>query len=127
MNRIQLVRDALVEAGSTFREDKKEAYRKAISMETDIKAKWVMEQILSNAEVAETNRGPLCDDTGIPHLLLEVGRDCMVSGQMLEDIREGVRQGLRMLPGRPMGLLGNWNNQEELTRILLLWNRRPYC
>ena len=60
MNRIQLVRDALVEAGSTFREDKKEAYRKAISMETDIKAKWVMEQILSNAEVAETNRGPLC-------------------------------------------------------------------
>ena len=60
-----------------------------------------------NAEAAETNRSPLCDDTGIPHLLLEVGPDCAVSGRMLDAIREGVERGLRALPGRPMGIMGS--------------------
>ena len=34
-----LVRDALVKVGSTFREDKKEAYRKAIAREDNEKAR----------------------------------------------------------------------------------------
>ena len=38
-----LVRDTLVEAGSTFRQDKKDAYKRAIANETDAKAKWVLE------------------------------------------------------------------------------------
>ncbi len=101
------VRDALVEAGSTFREDKKEAYRRAIAAETNEKAKWVLETVLANAEAAEKNRGPLCDDTGIPHLVLEVGEDCAVTGRMLDEIRQGVAEGLRLLPGRPMGILGD--------------------
>ena len=104
---VSLVRDTLVEAGSTFRADKKEAYRQAIERERNDKARWVLETILDNAEAAEANRSPLCDDTGIPHLLLEVGTDCAVTGRMLDEIREGVRQGLRSLPGRPMGILGD--------------------
>lgn len=104
---VELVRDTLVEAGSTFRSDKIEAYKRAISSETNEKAKWVLEQILSNAEVAEKNCGPLCDDTGIPHLVLEVGQDCAVTGRMLDEIREGVAQGLKKLPGRPMGIMGD--------------------
>lgn len=54
-----LVRDALVEAGSTFREDKKEAYRKAIAEEQNARARWVLENILENALVAERNCSPL--------------------------------------------------------------------
>ena len=99
--------DALVSAGSTFRPDKKEAYRQAIERETNPQAKWVMETILANAEAAEDRRSPLCDDTGIPHLVLEVGEDCAVTGKLLDAIREGVRQGLRALPGRPMGIMGD--------------------
>ena len=102
-----LVSETLVTAGSTFREDKKDAYRRAIAAEHNPKAKWVLETILENAEAAETNRSPLCDDTGIPHLLLEVGPDCAVSGRMLDAIREGVERGLRALPGRPMGIMGS--------------------
>lgn len=102
-----LVRDTLVQAGSTFREDKKAIYREAICRESDQKAKWVLETILANADAAERNRSPLCDDTGIPHLVLELGPDCTISGKMLDDIREGVRQGLRKLPGRPMGIMGD--------------------
>ena len=99
--------DTLVKAGSTFREDKKQAYRDAIAKEQNKKARWVLEQILANAETAEENLSPLCDDTGIPHLVLEVGPDCAVTGRMLEEIRQGVADGLRKLPGRPMGILGN--------------------
>ena len=103
---VRLVADTLVAAGSTFREDKKAAYRAAIDAERNEKAKWVLRTVLENAEAAEKNRSPLCDDTGIPHLVLEVGADCAVTGRMLDEIREGVRQGLRRLPGRPMGILG---------------------
>lgn len=102
-----LVRDTLVEAGSVFRADKKEAYKKAIEREQNEKAKWVLETVLENAEAAEQNASPLCDDTGIPHLVLEVGEDCAVTGKMLDAVREGVREGLRMLPGRPMGIKGD--------------------
>lgn len=104
---VSLVRDTLVTAGSTFREDKKQAYRQAIAQEQNEKARWVLQKILENAEAAETRRSPLCDDTGIPHLLLEVGPECAVTGKMLDEIRAGVAEGLRLLPGRPMGILGN--------------------
>ena len=104
---VGLVRDTLVTAGSTFREDKKAAYRRAIEKEHNEKAKWVLETVLENAEAAEKNRSPLCDDSGIPHLVLEVGPDCAVTGRMLDEIREGIRQGLRKLPGRPMGIMGD--------------------
>lgn len=104
---VGLVRDTLVTAGSTFREDKKAAYRRAIKTEHNEKAKWVLETVLENAEAAERNRSPLCDDSGIPHLVLEVGPDCAVTGRMLDEIREGIRQGLRKLPGRPMGIMGD--------------------
>lgn len=101
------VKDALVQAGSTFREDQKEAYRRAIEKETVPAAKWVLETILENAETAAKNRSPLCDDTGIPHLFLEVGPKRSVTGELLESIHEGVKQGLRELPGRPMAIKGN--------------------
>ena len=99
---VEIVADCLVRAGSTFREDQKKAYRKAIAEEQLDSSCWVLKQILDNAVVAEERRGPLCDDTGIPHLFLEVGKSRAVTGEMLEEIKEGVRQGLRRLPGRPM-------------------------
>lgn len=101
------VADCLVRAGSTFREDQKEAYRKAIADEPNVQSCWVMQQVLDNAIVAEERRSPLCDDTGIPHLFLEVGPNRMVTGELLEQIKEGVALGLRQLPGRPMAIKGD--------------------
>ena len=101
------VADCLVRAGSTFREDQKEAYRKAIANEPNTQSCWVMQQVLDNALVAEERRSPLCDDTGIPHLFLEVGKDRSISGEMMQEIMEGVEMGLRQLPGRPMAIMGN--------------------
>lgn len=101
------VADCLVRAGSTFREDQKEAYRKAIANEEIESSCWVMRQVLDNALVAEERRSPLCDDAGIPHLFLEVGPDRQVSGELLQQIQEGVAIGLRQLPGRPMAIKGD--------------------
>lgn len=101
------VADCLVRAGSTFREDQKEAYRKAIANEANTQSCWVMQQVLENAIVAEKRRSPLCDDTGIPHLFLEVGKNRTVSGEMMQEIMEGVEMGLRQLPGRPMAIMGD--------------------
>ena len=103
------VAQCLVTAGSTFREDQKNAYRKAIASESNEKSCWVMKQVLENALIAEKNRSPLCDDTGIPHLFLELGKKRSISGKMLQEIQEGVALGLRMLPGRPMAIMGNDN------------------
>jgi len=101
------VADCLVRAGSTFREDQKEAYRKAIADESNAQSCWVMQQVLDNALVAEQRRSPLCDDTGIPHLFLEVGSNRSVTGELLEQIKEGVALGLCQLPGRPMAIKGD--------------------
>lgn len=101
------VADCLVRAGSTFREDQKEAYRKAIADEKLESACWVMRQVLENALIAEERRSPLCDDTGIPHLFLEVGKNRRVCGELLQQIQEGVAMGLRQLPGRPMAINGD--------------------
>lgn len=104
---VERVADCLVRAGSTFREDQKEAYRRAIADEQNEQSCWVMRQVLDNALVAEERKSPLCDDTGIPHLFLEVGKNRSVSGEMMQEIMEGVEMGLRKLPGRPMAIMGN--------------------
>lgn len=104
---VEKVKECLITAASTFSKDKKEAYRRAIEQETVSVAKWVLENILQNALVAEQNRSPLCDDTGIPHLFLEVGPNQSVNGQLISLIHEGVCEGLRALPGRSMAVNGS--------------------
>lgn len=106
-NIIEKVASCLVKAGSTFREDQKEAYRRAIAKEPETSSCWVMQQVLDNALVAEKTCGPLCDDTGIPHIFIEVGKNRALTGQMMSDIKEGIREGLRRLPGRPMAIKGD--------------------
>ena len=101
------VRDTLIRAATTFREDQKAAYKGALTNEKNPQARWVLENLLENATVAEQNKFPLCDDTGIPHLFLEVGRGQSLSGRLIHAIQQGVVEGLRALPGRPMAVKGD--------------------
>lgn len=104
---VDKVADCLVRAGSTFRQDKKDAYKRAIACEELERAKWNLETILENAEVAQRDRSPLCDDTGIPHTFIEVGPKKALTGELITAIQEGVSKGLTMLPGRPMAIMGD--------------------
>jgi fumarate hydratase subunit alpha len=101
------VRDCLIRAGTTFREDQKKAYRDAIRREKDKNVKWVLEKIMENAKIAETRAFPLCDDTGIPHVFVEIGKNVSLPKDWLSAISDGVAAGLRVMPGRPMAVKGN--------------------
>ncbi len=101
------IKMALVQAGTCFSCDKKAAYQQAVEAESNQQARWVLETILENAEIAEKTSFPLCDDTGIPHVLVEIGKERSVSGKVLEAIHLGIADGLGALPGRPMALTGD--------------------
>ena len=102
-----LVKDAVIEASTTFRDDQIQAYQKAIKKEENDNTRWVMELLLENASIASSNKVPLCDDTGIPHVLIELGHDTQFKTDLFNQINEGVALGLKKLPGRPMAVFGN--------------------
>ncbi len=101
------VTECLIRAGTSFRTDQMEAYRKAIAAESNKNAKWVLERILENAEIAQRNSSPLCDDTGIPHVFIELGSEALLPAGWLSAVNRGIAQGLRLMPGRPMAVKGN--------------------
>lgn len=103
----ELVAEALIEASTTFREDQRIAYKKASQKEDNQNARWVLENVLENAKIAERTQRPLCDDTGIPHVFLEIGESISIDGSLFNIVEAGVRDGLRRLPARPMAVRGN--------------------
>lgn len=103
---VEQTRDTLIKAASGFRADQKRAYERAILGESNPQAKWALETIYENALIAEKNKSPLCDDTGIPHIVLDAGREIQIPGQLFDAIHEGIACGLRELPGRPMAVKG---------------------
>lgn len=104
---VDKVQGALIQASSSLSPGHKALYEAAIARESQESPKWALEMILKNAQVAEEKQSPLCDDTGIPHLVLDLGQEASVSGLLLASIQEGVRLGLRKLPGRPMAVKGD--------------------
>ena len=102
-----LVKNAVIEASTTFREDQIAAYKDAISKEESDNSRWVMKLLLENAQIAKKNKVPLCDDTGIPHILVELGHNTYLPRDLFNNIEIGVVEGLRNLPGRPMAVLGD--------------------
>lgn len=101
------IKNALILSGTRFTPDKIEAYEDAIKLEKNPNAKWALETMLENSKIAEKERIPLCDDTGIPHIFIEIGENRALTGKKILDIKEGVRDGLISMPGRPMAIKGN--------------------
>lgn len=104
---VDAVADCLVRAGSTYSDDKVRAYEQAIASEKNETARWLLRTLLENGRAAADARSPLCDDTGIPHVLLDIGPGRAVTGELLAAVESGVAEGLRRLPGRPMAVLGD--------------------
>jgi fumarate hydratase subunit alpha len=107
MEIIDLIRDAVIEASTTFREDQFDAYKRALDMETNESASWMLELLIENAKIANKDKFPLCDDTGIPHVLVEIGENVRLPGNFFEDIKLGIEKGLKELPARPMAVIGD--------------------
>lgn len=107
MDIINKVSDSIIKASTTFSKDHKNALINAIKSEENTNSLWVLEQILENFKIAEKTGFPLCDDTGIPHAIIEVGKNREITGELINQIKEGIYLGLESLPGRPMAVKGN--------------------
>jgi fumarate hydratase subunit alpha len=112
------VRDAIIQASTTYSPDVLRAYERALEVEEDERSAWILELLIENARIAERERRPLCDDTGIPHLIVEVGEDASLPAGFFNHLKRGIEEGLRELPGRPMAVRGDEVERIEQSRGL---------
>lgn len=112
MSIIEDISKTVISASTTLSDDKLKALSRAIETEENENARWALSQMLENYKVAQKTKFPLCDDTGIPHVLVELGSDRQITGGMLGQIQEGIALGLNNLPARPMAVKGS-----EIERI----------
>ncbi|WCK56786.1 fumarate hydratase [Aneurinibacillus sp. Ricciae_BoGa-3] len=72
------------------------AFRDAIRKEQSEVGKEVLNQLVQNAEIAATEKVPMCQDTGMAVFFVELGQECHITGGSLYDaINEGIREGYR--------------------------------
>lgn len=107
MDIIEDVSNTIIEASTNLSKDKYNALKKAISIEDNENALWTLNQILKNYKVSNKVKFPLCDDTGIPHVIIEIGENREITGNLIAQINEGIKEGLNNLPARPMAVKGN--------------------
>lgn len=68
----------------------------AYDKESNENAKFALEMLMENAEVAKDRGLPVCQDTGMAVVFVKLGQDVHISGGLLADaIDEGVRRGYR--------------------------------
>jgi len=90
------VRQLCIEANTILEEDVIRAYAKGLEREESPLGKDALRQLMENARIAKEESLPLCQDTGLAVVFVEVGQDIhIVDGDLNEAIHEGVRQGYR--------------------------------
>lgn len=83
-----------IEANNHLPEDVKCALRDYRRAEDGEIARGVLDQIIANFEIADTEEVPVCQDTGMACVFLEIGQDVhLVGGDLSEAVDEGVRRG----------------------------------
>lgn len=107
MDILNEISNSIIKASTTLSDDKYNALKHAIDVEDNENARWALTQILENYQVAQKTRFPLCDDTGIPHVIIEIGDERQITGELLNQIHEGIALGLNNLPARPMAVKGS--------------------
>lgn len=84
----------LMEANYVLSDDVKIALSRAQSLEEAPVGQGVLLQIVENATLAETERVPMCQDTGAAVIFLEIGQDVhLVGGDVKEAVNAGVAKG----------------------------------
>ena len=110
-----MIKNAIIKASTIYAPAQIDAFNKALLHEKKLaneNAIWALEAMIKNEEIARKSKLPLCDDTGIPHVLIELGRKRQLPENFIEKIKEGIKEGLDNLPARPMAVKGS-----ELIRL----------
>jgi len=90
----ECVKDACIRACTELPEDVLDALRRARESEDSPAGLAVLNELIENAEIARAEQVPICQDTGLALVLVEIGQDVHITGGGLTDaINEGVRRG----------------------------------
>lgn len=93
-NIIKNVKEMCIEANYDLTQDMKQALSSSMKTEKSPIGKKVLEQLEENLQIAKNDMIPICQDTGMAVVFLEIGQDVHFTGGFLEDaVNEGVRQG----------------------------------
>lgn len=92
----EVVSQLFMEANTDLGEDVLRALQKAREQEESPAAREVLEEILENARIAKEEQVPMCQDTGLAVVFVELGQDVhLTGGYLYEAIQEGVRRGYK--------------------------------
>ena len=88
------IKEMCIEANHFLSPDMAEAMKCAEKNEEAPLGKQILEQLQENLKIAGEDMIPICQDTGMAVVFLEIGQDVHLEGGALEDaVTEGVRQG----------------------------------
>lgn len=88
------IREMCIEANHFLSADMDTAMKRAAQAEESALGKQILGQLKDNLEIAGRDMIPICQDTGMAVIFLEIGQDVHFEGENLTDaVNEGVRQG----------------------------------
>ncbi len=91
---VKNIKEMCIEANHFLSEDMERAMKQAEKAEQSPLGKQILEQLEENLQIAADDMIPICQDTGMAVIFLEIGQDVHLQGGSLEDaVNEGVRQG----------------------------------
>ena len=91
---IDTVKDMCIQATHFLSEDMRYALKKAISEEKSTLGQMVLKQLEDNLNIAGEDMIPICQDTGMAIMFIELGQEVHIVDGYLEDaVNEGVRRG----------------------------------
>lgn len=91
---IQNISEMCIEANHILSDDMATAMEQARKDEKSPLGRQILEQLEQNQAIAKSDMIPICQDTGMAVVFLEVGQDIHLTGGALEDaVNEGVRRG----------------------------------
>jgi len=93
---IEKIRDMCIEANNLLPKDISDRITACFENEPWAPAKDTLGKLLENIDIARNEKMPLCQDTGMACVFLELGQEVhVVGGDLYEAVHEGVRQGYK--------------------------------
>lgn len=90
----ETIKEMCIEANHFLSDDMKEALYNAQKEEDSALGKQILGQLQENLSIAGEDMIPICQDTGMAVIFMEIGQDVHFTGGSLEEaINEGVRRG----------------------------------
>ena len=89
------VADLCIQANLVLRRDVLSALKRAFKNEKNKKAKEILGAIIKNARIAQKEKLAICQDTGLPVVFLEIGRDVRIAGDLQSAVNRGIESGYK--------------------------------